>query len=124
MHTILSLALGGFTGLLLWAAVRRVYPLDPWWIILAVMALFAVSDFIAGWKNDRANERQDIQPSNSLRGSQAIVQSQFTAVASGYQGRVQVAGESWKACSAQALAPGDKVRIIAREGLMLRVQAL
>ena len=41
---------------------------------------------------------------------------------SGHEGRVRVHGEIWLAESEMELAPGDRVRVIGREGLKLTVK--
>jgi membrane-bound serine protease (ClpP class) len=38
------------------------------------------------------------------------------------QGHVRVLGEIWSAQAARPLAPRDKVRVVARKGLMLTVE--
>lgn len=88
------------------------------------MLLFGLGDLLAGWRNDRANERGEIELHNGICGSHAVVQSEFTPQAGSYQGRVRLAGESWRARSSQPLVTGDKVRVVAREGLLLQVQPL
>jgi membrane-bound serine protease (ClpP class) len=40
----------------------------------------------------------------------------------GAEGRVRVVGESWRARSARPLAPGDRIRVTAREGLTVTVE--
>lgn len=124
MHTLISLALGGVIGLLIGRIVQIYYPIDLWWTALVVVFWLATMDLISAWRNEKASERGQLKPKNSIEGLPAIVQNEFLNIAGNYQGRVLLAGESWKARSEQALMKGNKVRVIGREGLILDVQRL
>lgn len=56
-------------------------------------------------------------------GTEELIGSTGEVVAwSGVSGRIRVHGEIWSACSEMELAPGDRVRVVALEGLTLTVK--
>lgn len=65
----------------------------------------------------RAHRRKVESGGNALVGQAGQVLSW-----SGLTGRVLVNGESWQAGAAHPLAPGDRVKVLARDGLMLAVE--
>jgi membrane-bound serine protease (ClpP class) len=60
-----------------------------------------------------------------VTGSEALIGAEGETVAwQGSEGRVRVKGEIWLARSAAPLAAGDHVRVVDRDGLVLRVEAI
>jgi len=67
-------------------------------------------------------EAERLRPSHDLEaliGAVGITQTEVHA-----EGSVQVAGELWSASSAKPIPAGTEVRVIARQGLLLEVEAL
>jgi membrane-bound serine protease (ClpP class) len=58
-----------------------------------------------------------------VTGGEALIGAEGEAVSwDGKEGRVRVAGEVWRARSEHPVAAGDRVKIISRDGLALRVE--
>jgi len=58
-----------------------------------------------------------------VTGSEALVGAEGETVAcEGSEGRVRVQGEIWRARADAALAAGSRVRVVGRDGLVLRVE--
>jgi membrane-bound serine protease (ClpP class) len=58
-----------------------------------------------------------------VTGSEALIGAEGETVAwQGSEGRVRVNGEIWRACADASLAAGSRVRVVGRDGLVLRVE--
>jgi len=60
-----------------------------------------------------------------VTGSEALIGAEGETVAwDGGEGRVRIAGEIWRASSDMPLTAGSRVKVLGRDGLMLRVEAV
>ncbi|NVZ25408.1 hypothetical protein HX881_07600 [Pseudomonas gingeri] len=96
----------------------------PWIILLAISAALLLVALIAAAV--KARQRQVVSGDAGLEGSLTCI----TALQTGdvhhgrvYGGWVQLQGENWQVLSPTPLQPGQRVRVIARKGLLLEVQA-
>jgi membrane-bound serine protease (ClpP class) len=90
----------------------------PWAFVALLAASSAFVVFGAGSFALRARRRPVITGRAAMLGAPATV-----TVATGSENWVQVAGESWRVRSAVPLSPGQSVRVIAVDGLVLDVVA-
>ncbi len=93
------------------------FGISPW--IIASVAITSAAFFIGvAWLALRARQRPVTSGAEEMIGTRGIV------LASGADAlRVEVRGEDWAAIGPSALKAGDRVRVVARDGLTLTVEA-
>jgi membrane-bound serine protease (ClpP class) len=112
---VASLLLG---SLMLTAGAAPYLTISPWVILLTVAVTAAFFAFVVG-KAILAQRRRAVTGREGVVGALgAVRQSQTIAGAV----MVLVQGELWEATSSESLAAGDKVRVVAMDGLCLRVE--
>jgi len=88
-----------------------------WWVVAAATLISAAFFLLVIAMLLRSRKRPVVT------GKEALTGAQGEAVAwDGEQGRVLVQGEVWRARAAAPLAPGARVKVIARDGLVLVVE--
>jgi membrane-bound serine protease (ClpP class) len=93
------------------------FGISPW--IIGTVALTSAAFFIGvAWLALRARGRPITSGGEEMIGTRGTV----TAAGAG-ELRIEIRGEDWSARASQALAPGDRVRVVSREGLTLVVEA-
>lgn len=93
------------------------FGISPW--IIGTVALTSAAFFIGvAWLALRARGRPIASGAEEMIGARGTV----TAAGAG-ELRIEIRGEDWNARASQALAPGDRVRVVSREGLTLVVEA-
>lgn len=93
------------------------FGISPW--IIASVATTSTLFFIGvAWLALRARRRPVTSGAEEMIGARGVV------LAAGADDlRVEVRGEDWQARTSQSLRPGDKVLVVARDGLTLTVEA-
>jgi len=117
----LGILIGGGQGILL----RYLYGMPSIQSFLVLATLFAFCDFLFAWNIERTTRSEGPGVWNSVVGRQGEVISMVGGLEA-KSGTVRVNGEIWKArCrTTRAMLPGEKVRVTAREGLILRVEPI
>ena len=113
---------GSIVGVVAWLLLPRLLEIEPYVVLLLAGLLIGLGDLWAAWDNERATERGDVEPRNTLTGKSGRVVSPFAPGGGQYVGRVEIGAESWNARSSEQLAVGAEVRVVDREGLTLIVQ--
>jgi len=105
--------------------LRWLYGIPSLQSFIVVALLLAIGDFLYAWNVERTTRSEGPGVWNSLVGRQARVVS-AVGLPGAPAGTVRVAGELWRARCPQAttVLPGEKVRVTAREGLVLEVERL
>lgn len=87
-------------------------------LVVAVTTLVTAAFFLAALALLVRSRRRPI-----VAGKEALGGAVGEAVAwQGWEGRVRVQGEIWRARSTEALAPGSRVKVVAHDGLVLIVE--
>ncbi|MGP1274472.1 MAG: NfeD family protein [Caulobacterales bacterium] len=89
-----------------------------WPMVLAMSAILGVSVLLAGSYGLAAQARKVVTGREGLTGAPGTVLSWANGA-----GHVQVEGERWQAVSSDALQPGDSVKVVAVDGLTLKVKS-
>ena len=103
--------------LLVLAVVAAVLWLEPPWNVVAVTAaaLVEIAETVF-WI--RLSQRWRVRAgAETLIGARAVATTDLAP-----EGQVRVQGELWQARAAEPVAPGEVLRVIAREGLVLLVE--
>ncbi len=99
---------------------------DAWWQPgVSPLLAIPVSVIVAGlvwWMTRRAMEAEKQRPAHDLGTLIGQIGEAKTAINA--EGSVQVGGELWSAFSAEPIPAGANVRVLGRDGLMLKVQAV
>jgi membrane-bound ClpP family serine protease len=121
-RVILLGATAGLALLVLWGGGRRFE--QPGILDIALIILFysALSDAFLAWENERAIAEGRSKLFNEIVGESAVVETSFSAQGSQFQGKVKLGLARWSANSDRPLLAGEKVRISARQGLLLQVE--
>ncbi|RPI27069.1 MAG: hypothetical protein EHM61_09755 [Acidobacteria bacterium] len=122
---VLLLALGVVIGSGQVFLLRRFYGIPSVQSFILVALLLAICDFLYAWNVERTTRSEGPGVWNSIVGRQGKVVS-AVGRPPGQTGTVRVNGEIWKArCQQMGTAlPGERVRVTAREGLVLRVEPI
>lgn len=114
------LGVGGVGALMLGAIVlfdSEVPGLELSWPVLAGVALSsAIFSFVVARLAITSRRKKVVTGSEEMISSKGTVDSW-----TGNEGYVTVHGERWRAVSTDALASGDSIRVVSRDGLVLRV---
>jgi membrane-bound serine protease (ClpP class) len=100
------------------ALLLAFFVLDPPWELVVVVgaAMLEVGEiFVWMWYTGR---RKILMGAETLIGAEAVVVSPLRP-----RGQVRVRGELWDARAARGADAGDRVRVVARDGLTLEVEA-
>jgi membrane-bound serine protease (ClpP class) len=112
---VVSLLLG---SLMLTAGAAPYLSISPWVILLVVAFTAAFFVFVVG-KAILAQRRRAVTGREGVVGALGAVRQSQTV-----DGTVMVLvqGELWEATSSESLAAGDRVKVVAMDGLCLRVE--
>lgn len=129
---LLILEVFGAGGYLLWIGVAAaavgiltyIAPTLSWELQFLLFAIFAVCTALYWWRRQRSVWRKSDQPGLNMRGSELIGQTFVVhdAIVDG-RGKIKVGDGVWMVVGPDTPA-GDRVRVIAQDGAILKVQAL
>jgi len=117
LYTLAGLLAVGAAGYVGWVYLGLLEALA---LVLAVSFLAELAQTLA---MERLSARDAMTGAEGMVGAEAVVERDFEGVAGRLRGRVRYRGESWAASTADREPPrcGERVRILAVEGLHLRV---
>lgn len=119
-----EILLGLGLGALVVALIHKLIPGLSWQMQLVWFAIFSVLLTVVYWKKFRASQQQSDSPKLNQRTLQLIgtITVLIEPIING-QGRVQIADAVW-VVNGPALAQGAAVKVIAVEGMTLKVEPL
>jgi len=120
---ILLAALGVGIGTAQGFLLRYLYGIPSVQSFLVLAILFAFCDFLFAWNMERTTRSEGPSVWNSIVGRHGRVISTVGGLDTA-AGSVKVNGEIWKArCRpTESVLPGQKIRVTARNGLVLEVE--